>query len=444
MESLFELLHSNAAQPAAEQLVLRLLYQLMLILCVTQAVVWVSRRFLAQTAVSGEILAGILLGPSCLGAIFPGLLEKIFTPATSGVFTALAQLGLIYLMFEVGLEFHFGETFGGNKRRIVSVAAAGMALPFGLGFFTAPFFYHQMPAPLPPLLGFQLFFATAMSITAIPILGRIFMELGLSHTRIAALVLSSAAIDDVAGWIMLGVVSAIVQSKFSSAALLIRIVLLAAYLLALFYAARPLLRNRIAISREKQAGLSGMAISLICVFVFVSATITSLIGVFAIIGAFCAGVALHDDRRFVEEWRSRITSMVRAILLPIFFTYTGLRTDIGALDSAGMWGLCGLVLLIAFAGKFGGTFLAARLSGETLRNSITIGTCMNTRALMELVALNVGYDLGVVPRPMFTMLVLMAIASTFVTTPVVRRLMRGDAVVAAHSQGLQLQKPGAA
>lgn len=156
------------------------------------------------------------------------------------------------------------------------------------------------------------------------------------------------------------------------------------------------------------------------------------------------GVALHDDRLFVEEWRSRITSMVRAVLLPVFFTYTGLRTDIGTLNGAGMWFMCLMVLAIAFVGKFGGTYIAARLVGESHRNAFTIGTCMNTRALMELVALNVGYDLGVVPRPMFTMLVIMAIASTFITTPLVRRLMGHEARprIRAQSPALEDAIPG--
>jgi len=444
MEHLLELLHSNSAQPAAEQLVLRLLYQIIAILCATQVVVWFSRRFLGQTDVSGEILAGLVLGPSCLGALFPGQMRALFAPGTADVFTAFAQMGLIFLMFEVGLEFQFGETFDRNKKQVLAVAGIGITVPFTLGFFTAPWFYHQLPGPLPPLLGFQLFFATAMSITAIPILGRIFMELGLSHTRIAALVLGAAAMDDVAGWIILGVVAAIVQSKFSSVALLLRIGVLAAYLGVLFFVVRPVVKGWIARTREKHGGLNGTAIALVACLLFVSATITSNIGVFAIIGGFCMGVALHDDRLFVEEWRSRITSMVRAVLLPVFFTYTGLRTDIGTLNGAGMWFMCLMVLAIAFVGKFGGTYIAARLVGESHRNAFTIGTCMNTRALMELVALNVGYDLGVVPRPMFTMLVIMAIASTFITTPLVRRLMGHQARprIRAQSPALEDAIPG--
>ena len=250
------------------------------------------------------------------------------------------------------------------------------------------------------------------------------MELNLSHTRIAALVLSAAALDDATGWILLGVVGAVVQSKFAPMALALRIVLLLAYLATLFLVVRPLVKKGIALSRKHSGGLSGTSIALIAVGLFCSAAVTSNIGVFAIIGGFSFGVALHDDKQFVSEWSSRVTSFIRAVMLPVFFTYTGLRTDIGSLDGAMMWTMCGLVLLVAFAGKFGGAYLAARLTGETHSDALTIGTCMNTRALMELVALNVGYDLGVVPRPMFTMLVIMAISSTFITTPAVRFLMK--------------------
>ncbi len=424
MEDILHLLHSNSAQPPAEKLVLALIYQLIAILCITQVVVWISNKFFGQTDVSGEILSGLVLGPSLVGAFFPTQMAALFVPNTSSIFTALAQLGLIFLMFEVGLNFEFGETFRTNKKGLLSISGFGMVVPFSLGFFTAPWFWSHLPDPKPELLGFQLFFATAMSITAIPILGRIFMELNLSHTRIAALVLSAAALDDATGWILLGVVGAVVQSKFAPMALAARVGLLVIYLVVLFLVVRPMVKKGIAMAQKRSGVLSGTTIALIAVGLFVSAAVTSNIGVFAIIGGFSFGVALHDEKRFVDEWSSRVTSFIRAVMLPIFFTYTGLRTDIGSLDGVMMWTMCGLVLLVAFAGKFGGAYFAARLTGETHRDALTIGTCMNTRALMELVALNVGYDLGVVPRPMFTMLVIMAISSTFITTPAVRYLMK--------------------
>lgn len=426
MLELFHHLDTNAAQPVAEKIVLSLLYQLIAILLVTRIVVWVSRRYLAQTDVSGEILAGLVLGPSCLGALFPEQMRTLFAPSTTSTFTAIAQLALVFLMFEVGLSFEFGRTFERNKKSMVLISAMGIVLPFGLGLFTASWFWERLPITTASFAGFRLFFAVAMSITAIPILGRIFLELNLSHTRIAALVLSAAAIDDVSGWVLLGVVGAIVQSQFAPEALVLRVFLFAAYLGAIFLVVRPLLLRALAKSRHGSETVSSAGIAALSIVLFASAIVTSKIGVFAIIGGFALGVALHDDKRFATEWSFRVSPFIRAVLLPVFFTYTGLRTEIGSLNSPAMWLMCLQVILIASIGKGVGAYLAARMVGEPHRQALTIGVCMNTRGLMELVALNVGYDLGVLPREMFTMLVIMAIVSTFITAPAVRWLMRDE------------------
>ncbi|MEZ5399016.1 MAG: cation:proton antiporter [Bryobacteraceae bacterium] len=420
---MFELLHANSAQPASERLVLTLIYQLVAILAVTHVVVRAARRFLGQTEVSGEILAGLVMGPSCLAALFPGPMAAMFPAASAPVLTVLAQLGLIFLMFEIGLSFEFGNVLGDGRNTVMAVAVFGLVVPFALGFWSADWFLDRLPGQRPQELGFRLFFATAMSITAIPILGRIFIELRLAHTRMATIVLTAAAIEDVGGWVLLGVVGAVVQSRFSGLALVARLLLVAAYMAVLFFGVRPLLK-RYALPRPV------MVMALLA-----SAAATSHLGIFAIIGAFSLGVALHDHRDFAREWTARMSPFVRAVLLPVFFTYTGLRTDIGSLGTAGLWGLCLLVIAVAFAGKFGGAYLGARVAGESHRDGMVIGVCMNTRALMELIAINTGYDLGVLPKSMFTMLVLMAIASTFITTPLVRWLMRHEAAaesVPAH------------
>ncbi len=417
----------SAVGAGAEAIVLRLLYQLIVILVATRVVVAVVRR-LGQTDVSGEILAGLLLGPSCLGALAPGLMAKLFHPSTTTIFVGLSQMGLVLLMFQIGLEFEFRATLGASKRSIFVISVAGLVAPFALGFVTAPWFWAQLGvSPLPQLTGFRLFFAVAMSITAIPILGRIFMELGLSHTRTAALTIGAAAVDDVTGWLLLGVVSLVVEGAFSARWIGTRALGLALYLLFIFFVARPPAKRAIARHLAARGGsLSSTAIALILIGLFVSAAITSNLGVFAIIGGFVVGVMLHDDRAFVAEWKARVSPTVNTLLLPIFFTYTGLRTDVGLLGSAHEWVLCALVCLVAFAGKFGGAYAGARAVGESPRASLTIATCMNTRALMELIALNIGYDLGVLPRSMFTKLVIMAIVSTFMATPIIRWLMRAE------------------
>ncbi|PRQ09977.1 cation:proton antiporter [Enhygromyxa salina] len=416
---------STAVGSETEELVLRLLVQLLVILVATRVVTVVVRR-LGQTDVSGEILAGLLLGPSALGLVFPEISTELFHPSTSTIFVGLAQIGLILLMFQIGMEFEFSEQLGQRKASVVAVSLAGLVLPFVCGYLSAPWFHEQLAAPRPPLLGFRLFFAVSMSITAIPILGRIFMELGLSHTRTAALVIGSAAIDDVVGWLLLGSVSLIVAEQFSFVWAAQRIGLIGVYVIAVFFVVRPLLKQWLARDIARRGGLGLPTIAVVLIVLLCSASLTSYLGVFAIIGGFLIGLALHDDRRFVALWNQRVSPLVMMLLLPVFFAYTGLRTDIGALD--GWWGLavCGLVIVVAFGSKFGGAFLAARAVGESSRDALTIGVCMNTRALMELIVINIGYDMGVVPRDMFTMLVIMALVSTFVATPLIGWLMKGE------------------
>lgn len=415
---------TTAVGSKTEELILHLLIQLVVILVATRLVTVVVRR-LGQTDVSGEILAGLLLGPSALGMLFPEISTQLFHPSTSTIFVGLAQIGLILLMFQIGLEFEFGEQLGQRKTSVVAVSLAGLVLPFVAGYFTAPWFYDQL-AEQPDLLGFRLFFAVAMSITAIPILGRIFMELGLSHTRTAALVIGSAAIDDVIGWLLLGSVSLIVADQFSVAWAAQRLGLIATYIVVVFFVVRPLLKKWLAKDITARGGLGLPTVAIMLIVLLGSATVTSSLGVFAIIGGFVIGIALHDDRRFVALWKERVSPLVMMLLLPVFFAYTGLRTDVGSLD--GWWGaaVCGMVLLVAFGSKFGGAFLAAKAVGESNRSALTIGACMNTRALMELIVINIGYDMGVLPRDMFTMLVIMALVSTFMATPLIAWLMKSE------------------
>ena len=421
----------SAVGANAEHLVLHVLYQLIAILLVTRAVVALIKRT-GQTRVSGEILAGLLLGPSCLGALFPDAMHRLFDTSTSPAFVAIAQIGLVLLMFQVGLEFEFSARLQGTRKAVILVSALGILAPFALGFATAPWFRAQLPEAVPPsALGFQLFFAIAMSITAIPILGRIFMELRLSHTRTAALTISAAAIDDVAGWLLLGLVSLVVEHQFSWIWLLLHIGGLALYGAVVVLVVRPLLKRWLARHLDRGGELRQGGIALLLTVLFISGAVTSNLGVFAIIGGFCIGIALHDDRRFVAEWRRKVSPLVNTLFLPVFFAFTGLRTDIGTLDTGREWLICALVCALAFASKFGGAYLGARLAGEPNRSALTVGVCMNTRALMELVAINIGYDLGVLPRSMFTKLVIMAIVSTFIATPLIRWLMRDERLAAA-------------
>lgn len=329
-------------------------------------------------------------------------------------------------MFQIGLEFDFKTNLRSGKWSIGLVSVLGMIFPFALGFLVSTWFFERLPGPRPDLLGFRLFFAIAMSITAIPILGRIFIELGLSHTRTAALTVGAAAIDDVAGWFLLGVVTLIAQRQISLFWLSLKFLVLLTYLLFTLFVARPMIRKIVAEHLRLTGELGASMIGSVLFLLFLSGAVTSAIGVFAIIGGFVLGVSLHEDRRFVEEWNHRVSPLVNTLFLPIFFAYTGLRTDIGSLVGLNAWIECGLVMAVAFVSKFGGAYLGAVLAGEDSRSAVAIGVCMNTRALMELVAINIGYDIGVLPRRMFTMLVIMAIASTFIATPLIRWLLEGQ------------------
>ena len=415
----------SAVGAGAEETTLRLLYQLIAILAATRLVTALVRR-LGQTDVSGEILAGLLLGPSLLGAAFPGFARWLFDASAGPIFTGLAQIGLIFLMFQIGLEFEFRRHLGGHGRSVLLISALGIAVPFGAGYLAAPWIHARLAEPV-PLFGFQLFFAVAMSITAIPVLGRIFLELRLAHTRTAALTIGAAAIGDVSGWIILGAVSLLVRGALDWGWILPRVAGLAAYGALARAVMRPALRRAIAAHLARHGGLAPTAVPYLVMLLFGSAAITSNLGVFAIIGGFVVGLTLHEERRFVEEWRRRVSPILWAFFLPVFFAYTGLRTDIGAIR--GWSGLATLLLVVAvaFGSKFGGAYAAARLVGEPPRSALTIGVCMNTRGLMELIVLNIGRDLGLLPTDVFSMLVLMALASTFLATPLIRRLMRGEA-----------------
>ena len=328
-------------------------------------------------------------------------------------------------MFQIGLEFEFSTHLGGDRKPIVLISLCGLVLPFVMGYLAAPWFHARLSESV-PVFGFRLFFAVAMSITAIPILGRIFMELGLSHTRTAALTIGAAAIDDVSGWLILGAISLLVKDAFTWSWALPWVAGLGAYLAFVFLVLRKPLARAIAQDLERHGGLGLTAVPYLVILLFISAAITSHLGVFAIIGGFVIGLALHDDRRFVEEWKRRVSPIVYAFFLPIFFAYTGLRTDVGSIRGwAGLETLM-LILVVAFVSKFGGAYFAARLVGENNRSALTIGVCMNTRALMELIVLNIGKDLGLLPTDIFSMLVVMALVSTFMATPLIRWLMRGQ------------------
>ena len=377
-------------------------------------------NWLGQPRVVGEIVGGLLLGPSLFGRVFPNQFEFVFHSIPPMPLVILSQIGLCLLMFQIGLEFDFSQLREGSNRKAVSaVSVAGIALPFVLGWFVAVWSQPFLAPGINPL-GYRLFLAVALSITAIPILGRIMMELGITRTKLGVIAITSAAINDVVGWTLLAVVSALTAAEFSVGRFSIQIALLIAYLLLWLFLVRPLLNRAIALFGLENDRLPHDLMALMLVVIFISGLVTFQLGVFVIFGGFIAGMMLHDNREFVEAWKKTVSHFVTVFFLPIFFTFTGLRTNVQGLDSLALWGWCGVIVAAATLGKFLGCGAAARWCGMTWTESSCLGIMMNTRALMELVVINIGFDLGVIPPNVFTMLVLMAVFSTIITAPALR------------------------
>jgi Kef-type K+ transport system membrane component KefB len=412
----------------AESMLFLILLQLTIIVLAGRVGGVLARRF-GQSAAAGEILVGLMLGPSLFGALAPETFGYVFRNAPPGPMQMLSQIGLLLLMFQIGLEFDFMHLrTPRNRTSTIAVAIACIALPLGLGLGLG---YYSAPilSPNAPPLAAALFVGVALSITALPILGRMLMELDMTRTPLGVIAISAAAINDVIGWLLLAMITALVSTGLEWKSFTLRVVLVVAFATLSFLLVRPLMKRfvqRFKGSLEQTGQLDPTLMGGVLAAIFLSGMATYQLGIFAIFGGFLMGVLLHDEHAFVAAWRETVGRFVLVFFLPIFFTYTGLRTNIGGLDSLALWGWCALTVLLATAGKYGGAWLAARACGHDARESHILGVLMNTRALMELIVINVGYDLGVISQNVFTMLVIMAIFSTIIPMPLIRRaLARG-------------------
>lgn len=416
---------SQTAVLAAEALTLHFFTELLLILVVSRLVAWLAVRYLGQTRSIGEVFAGIILGPSVFGLLLPDTFAAFFSTEVSTAFAVLAQFGLLLMMFHMGLEFDISTQFRQRSRTVISISVLGIVLPFVLGVGTAGWFWQRIEGARPDLTSFALFMGVAMSITAIPVLGRIFMELGLGRSRIAGITMGAATVDDLAGWVLLGIVSALATSRLDLETFAVKLALLVLFVWMLVRVIGPRLARRIDRYLDMRKTLDLPLLTALLVVLLLASMASSRLGVFAIAGGLIAGIALQHSIHLRQAWEERASPLVYAVFLPVFFTYTGLRTDIGSLQTLqDVW--AGVLLcVIAFSGKFVGGYAAARLNGESRRDAAVIGVCMNTRGLMELIVINVAYDLGVLPRQMFTMLVFMALISTFMAAPLIRHLLLG-------------------
>ncbi len=393
---------------------LRLLFALTAILLTGQALSFVFARF-GQPPVIGEVVAGILLGPSLLG---PDISALILPPSVAPSLGVVAQIGVILYMFLVGLDLN-PALLRHRARAVVFTSHAAIILPFVMGSALALVLYPRLSSDRVPFTSFALFLGVAMAITAFPVLARILGDLGLSRTDVGVVALACAAIDDVTAWCLLALVVGIAQAQAGLGMLVAGGTI--AYVAFMFAIARPILGRMISVDREARP--SRPAIGLVFVALLSSALATQAIGIHAIFGAFLLGAVIPHDSPLSRTVTRGIEPAVTFLLLPAFFAFTGMRTRVDLLVDAGHWILCGAIVVTAIAGKLGGTLAAARLTGFTWRDAAVLGALMNTRGLMSLVVLNVGLDLGVIAPPLFAMMVLMALVTTLMTSPLVRALM---------------------
>ncbi|HEY9197503.1 MAG TPA: cation:proton antiporter [Mucilaginibacter sp.] len=394
-----------------------LLAQIAIIIMAGNLAGWVCKK-LGQPRVIGEIFAGIALGPSLIGRLFPVFSHTIFPTASLGSLQFLSQIGLIIFMFVIGMELDLRALKNKSKDALV-ISHASIIIPFTLGLGLAYFIYRSLAPAGIPFFSFGLFMGISMSITAFPVLARICQERGINKTRLGALVITCAAADDITAWCLLTVVIAVVKAG-SVMSFVYTTALAVAYVIVMLKAVKPLLK--LIYSRNIKPGYLGMPVALFFLTLIISSYATEAIGIHALFGAFMAGIVMPDNITFREIFIERIKDVALFLLLPLFFVFTGLRTQIGVLNDTYLWGICGMVILVAVTGKFIGSSFAARFIGQSWKDSLSIGALMNTRGLVELIVLNIGYDLGVLTKPVFAMLVIMALVTTIMTVPVLNLL----------------------
>ena len=375
----------------------RLLLQLAVIVLAAR-VLGIAARRVGQPPVIGEIAAGVVLGPSLLGLVAPAASAFLFPDSSLPILQLLSQIGVLLFMFVVGLELEPSH-LRGNARTAIAVSHFSIVVPFTLGVALALALYTRYAPAGVPFNAFALFCGIALSITAFPVLARILEERHLTSTPLGVTAITCAAVGDVTAWSILAFVVAITAASGAMQTLVTIVILSAAFVTVMLVAGRPLLRRLLNDGRE---ALSKEHLALVLLVLLLSALYTELIGIHALFGAFVAGVVMPDQDSFRGALRTRLESLSSVFLLPIFFVVTGLRTQVGLLNDAGSWAVCLMIIAVATAGKLGGTVAAARWTGLAWRDALALGALMNTRGLMELVALNVGYDLGILTPEIFT------------------------------------------
>ncbi|MBD2357306.1 cation:proton antiporter [Tolypothrix sp. FACHB-123] len=393
--------------------VILVLFEVLIVIGLSR-LVGLAFKSVKQPLVIGEIVAGIMLGPSLFGLIAPSVAANVFPPETIPFLNVLSQVGLIFFMFLIGLELN-PKYLSGQLETAILTSHVSILVPFSLGTILSVLLYPLVSNASVSFTAFALFLGAAMSITAFPVLARIITENNLQGTRLGTLALTCAAVDDVTAWCLLAVAIAVARegSIVSAFPTIIESILYIAFMVTV---GRWFLQ-RLATYYQRTGRLSQLVVALIYMAVVASALITELIGIHLIFGAFLLGAAMPKNADLVRELAEKTEDFVLVFLLPVFFAFSGLRTQIGLLNRPELWLMCALVLGVAIAGKYIGTYVAARVSGINQREASALGWLMNTRGLTELIVLNIGLDLGVISPVLFTMLVIMALVTTFMTSP---------------------------
>ncbi|MFT3842306.1 MAG: cation:proton antiporter [Myxococcaceae bacterium] len=411
----------HGPQSAGSDTLLHVLLALVVVIAVSRALGAVF-RWLKQPPVVGEVIAGIMLGPSLLGRVAPSVSAHVLPPAVAPYLGVIAQVGVLLYMFLVGLHLDL-KVVRERGHTALAVSNASIVVPFIGGAGLSLWLYPRMGQSGISFTAFALFIGVAMSVTAFPVLARILTDRQMHKTRLGSLALACAAVDDVSAWCLLAFLVGVVKASADRA--LVTIGLTAVYLCAVFFVLRPLAKRFVA-WHEKQGKTSATAIAIVTGALLLSALATEAIGIHAIFGAFLVGAVVPHDSALAKDLQAKLEDVVVVMLLPAFFAFTGLRTQVGLVHGAEHWLALGLVLLCAFVGKMGGTLVAARATGQGWRDSLALGALMNTRGLMELIVLNVGLDLGVLGPTLFAIMVLMAVLTTVATGPLLNLIAQTE------------------
>ncbi|MGZ7041238.1 MAG: cation:proton antiporter domain-containing protein [Thermoanaerobaculia bacterium] len=382
-----------------------------------------------QPPVIGEVIAGILIGPSLLGRISPAAMTFVLPPKVMPLLAIIAQIGVILFMFLVGLELDTSK-LKHRTHATIAISHASILVPFLLGSALALWLYPTLATSDVPFTFFALFVGVSLSVTAFPVLARILTDRGIQSTHMGTIALACAAVDDVTAWCLLAFLVALIKARAADA--IVTFGLTGLYVAFMLIVARPLIARAVR-AQEVRKSISQSAIAVVLVGLLLSTLATEAAGIHAIFGAFLLGAIIPHDSMLARDLNYKLSDLVVVLLLPAFFALTGMRTQIGLVQGASQWMLCGVIVATACIGKFGGSFVAARITGLGTRDSAALGVLMNTRGLMELIVLNLGLDLHILTPTLFAMLVIMAVVTTLATAPALHLITVGS----SHESSLE-------